>query len=126
MQNVARLFQMLIANTKNEIKAVRPLRCLSLSKMLFGRSALLWCGSANKGGQFALSFKDFKVMSESDQAIWLYYCDINARRAAGRFRVKRRLKPKQRLLSWYGYGSSCCQRWPVSSEVAKQNAQIVI
>jgi len=129
MQNVARLFQMLIANTKNEIKAGKAVKMPeSVQDVIWKISFTLGVDQPIKGGQFALSFKDFKVMSESDQAEFgSIIADINARRAAGQIQSQEAAEAEaEAAVVATATEAPATNAGPVSSEVAKQNAQIVI
>jgi hypothetical protein len=99
MQNVARLFQLIINNTKLEQKKVAaynaanpsgeqmpmPQLPQSVSDVIWQISFTMYVTQPEKGGQFVLGLKDFSVMKEDDyKEFGSIIQDIAARRAAGR------------------------------------------
>jgi hypothetical protein len=85
MQNVARLFQMIIANIKTEIRAGKAVTMPeSVQDIIWQISFTLGVDQPIKGGQYVLGFKDFKVMSDEDKAEFgAMYQDFVQRRQAG-------------------------------------------
>jgi hypothetical protein len=85
MQNVARLFQMIIANIKAEIKAGKAVKLPdSVQDIIWQISFTLGVDQPIRGGQFVLGFKDFKVMSDEDKLEFgAMYQDFVQRRSQG-------------------------------------------
>lgn len=122
MQNVARIFQMIIANIKAEIRAGKDV------KMPESISDIIWKISFTmvpelKNGTWQMGFKDFKVMSPEDaEAFGKIIADINARRAAGQVRSQEATDAEEAAAVVAEAPANATQ----STAVAEQNAQIQI
>jgi hypothetical protein len=99
MQNIARLFQLIIGNIKLENQKIlaenakvgpeqqKPLITLpqSVGDIIWQISFTMYTHQPQKGGQFVLGLKDFAVMKPEDQAEFgSILQDFIARRAAGK------------------------------------------
>lgn len=139
MQNVARLFQMIINNIKLEQKQVaaynastnpetpnKPMPQLpeSISDIIWQISFTMYVTQPEKGGQFVLGLKDFAVMKPEDYADFgTIIQDIAARRAAGR--VQSQVESEAEAAA----AEASVAETPASTaaaEVAAKNAQINI
>jgi hypothetical protein len=83
MQNVARLFQMIIANLKAEKKPLPD----TIGDIIWKISFTMF--SELKNGTWQMGFKDFKVMTPEDAAEFgQILADINARRGTGQLQTQ--------------------------------------
>src|ERR1700722_5145954 len=121
MQNVARIFQMIIANIKAEIRAGKDV------KMPESISDIIWKISFTmvpelKNGTWQMGFKNFGMMTEADQeGFGKIIADINARRAAGQVQSQEAAEAEEVAAAVSETPAESAQQ-----EVAKQNAQIQI
>ena len=85
MQNVARLFALIMAQTKADIKAGKEVTLPdSVQDIIWQISFTLGVDQPMRGGQYVLGFKDFKVLNDEDKAEFgAIYQDYAARRNAG-------------------------------------------
>lgn len=137
MQNVARLFQLIINNKKLEQKQVadwnskhgpeeqQPMPQLpqSVADVIWQISFTMYVTQPEKGGQFVLGLKDFKVMKPEDYAEFgTIIEDISARRAAGR--VQSQTDSEAEAVA--AAEASVTETPSASAEVVAKNAQIEI
>ncbi len=122
MQNVARIFQMILVNIKAEIKAGKNVR------MPDSISYVIWKISFTmvpelKNGTWQIGFKNFGMMNEADQAgFGQIIADINARRAAGQVQSQEAAEAEEAAAVVSEAPANATQ----SSVVDEQNAQIQI
>jgi len=122
MQNVARIFQMIIANIKAEIRAGKDV------KMPDSISDIIWKISFTmvpelKNGTWQMGFKNFGMMNEADQeGFGKIIADINARRAAGQVQSQEAAEAEEAAAVVAEAPANATQ----STAVAEQNAQIQI
>jgi hypothetical protein len=87
MQSMARLFHMIIANLKAEIKAGKAVKLpdpVPVQDMIWQISFTLGVDQPIKGGQYVLSFKEFKVLNDEDKLEFgAMYQDFLQRRSQG-------------------------------------------
>jgi hypothetical protein len=85
MQSMARLFQLMIAQAKTEIKAGKAVKLPeSVQDIIWQISFTLGVDQPIKGGQYVFSFTDFKVMSDEDKLEFgAMYQDFLQRRSQG-------------------------------------------
>jgi len=122
MQNVARLFQMLLANIRAEIKAGKDVKMPeSVQDVIYKISFTLGVDQPIRGGQYVLSFKDFKMMNEEDQLEFgTIYQDFLSRRSKGQ------IQPQEEEVPVVEAPAESATAGPVSSTVAELNKQITI
>jgi hypothetical protein len=126
MQNVARLFQMIITNLKVEKKPIPE----SLGDIIWKISFTLY--PELRSGTWQMGFKDFKVMTSEDAAEFGQILeDINTRRTAGQLQSQEASEQEEEAAALTGQpaGNRVRQAEVVSvqtNEVAKQNSQIQI
>jgi len=122
MQNVARLFQMIVANLRAEMKAGKAVVMPeSISDIIWKISFTMY--PELKNGTWQMGFKDFKVMSPEDaEAFGKIIADINARRAAGQVRSQEATDAEEAEAVVAEPAANATQ----SSAVAEQNKQIQI
>jgi len=134
MQNVARIFAMMISNTRLENQQItehnkanpadlKPLKALptSVGDVIWQIVFTMFVTQPEKGGQYAVGFKDFAVMKPEDYAEFgTILNDIAARRAANQ------LQPQVDSEAENAENSVVEQPNTVAKEVADKNAQITI
>ena len=131
MQNVARLFQMILANIKAERKAGKDIPMpTSIGEVIWQISFTIYPTQPIKGGQFVLGFKDFKVMSIEDRKDFgQMVADMEARRAAGQLQTQEASEAEEEAAVTERPAGSIPQAQVVSVQtnaVAEQNAKIQI
>lgn len=130
MQNVARLFQLMISNIKADIKAGKDV------KMPDSIGDLIWKISFTmypelKNGTWQAGFKDFKVMTNEDAAEFgQILADINARRQAGNLQTQEASEAEETDAAVSEAPAGAVRTAEVVSvqtnEVAELNSKIVI
>jgi hypothetical protein len=122
MQNVSRIFQMLIANIRADIKAGKDVKLPeSVQDVIWRISFTLGVDQPIRGGQYVLSFKDFKLMNNEDQAEFgALYQDFLARRQAGQVQAQDAAEEETAVTE------APASAGPVSTTVAEQNSRIII
>ena len=124
MQNVARLFQMILANLRAEKKPMPD----SIGDVIWKISFTLYSELRNSTWQ--MGFKDFKVMTPEDSAEFGQILkDINARRAAGQLQTQEASEAEEEAAVTERPAGSIPQAQVVSVQtnaVAEQNAKIQI
>lgn len=131
MQNMARIFAMIIQNIKTQNKTLAVDQQLPLPT---GVGDLIWQVSftmysfQKNGGPFQVGFKDFAMMSPENQAEFgAILKDFVARRQAGQIQSQEAAEAEaEAAVVATATEAPATNAGPVSSEVAKQNAQIVI
>ena len=132
MQNIARLFQMILANIKAERRAGKDTPMPnSIGDVIWQISFTIYPSQPIKGGQFVLGFKDFKVMSLEDRADFgQMVADMEARRNAGQLQTQEASEAEEEAAAVAEPASGAVRQAEIVSvttnEVAKQNAQIQI
>ena len=131
MQNIARLFQMILANIKAERRAGKDTPMpTSIADVIWQISFTIYPSQPIKGGQFVLGFKDFKVMSPEDRADFgQMVADMEARRAAGQLQTQEASEAEEEAAVTERPAGSIPQAQVVSVQtnaVAEQNKQIQI
>jgi len=131
MQNVARLFQMILANIKAERKAGKDIPIpTSIGEVIWQISFTIYPTQPIKGGQFVLGFKDFKVMSPEDRKDFgQMVADMEARRQAGQLQSQEASEAEEELAAVAEPQSGARTAEVVSVQtnaVAEANAKIVI
>jgi len=124
MQNVARLFQMIMASIKAEIKAGKAVKLPdSVQDIIWQISFTLGVDQPIRGGQFVLGFKDFKVMSDEDKLEFgAMYQDFVQRRSQGNIQSQDAAEAEAETAMVTEAPSAPS----AASEVAKKNSQIEI
>jgi hypothetical protein len=125
MQNVARLFQMIIANIKAEIKAGKDVTMPnSIGEVIWKISFTMV--PKLEAGTWQANFKDFKVMSPEDAAEFgQIYADIVSRKQEVQSQESAE-QEAEATASVVEQPSASATAGPVSSTVAEANAKIVI
>jgi hypothetical protein len=121
MQNVARLFQMIIANIKAEMKAGKDVVMpSSIGEVIWKISFTMY--PELKAGTWQTGFKDFKVMSPEDAAEFgQIYADIVSRKQE--VQTQEAAEAEAELTEAPAESATA---GPVSVSVAEQNSRIII
>ena len=128
MQNIARLFQMIVQSIKSDIKAGKNTTMPeSVSDIIYKISFTLYPHQPVKGGQFVLGFKDFKVMTPEDAAEFgQILADITARRQAGQIQSQEAYEAEEVAAAVVETPSTQQVQQTKTAEVAQANAKIII
>lgn len=132
MQSVARLFQMIVQQIKNDIKAGKDVTMpQSIAEVIYKISFTIYPHQPMRGGQFVLGFKDFKVLSPEDAAEFgQILADINARRQAGNLQTQEASEAEETDAAVSEAPAGAVRTAEVVSvqtnEVAELNSKIVI
>jgi hypothetical protein len=140
MQNMARIFQMMVQNIKVENTAIESYNNTTteekkpLIPMPLGVGDLIYKVSFTMypfqvaGGPFQVGFKDFKMMDPKDQAEFGKILeDFTARRNAGNIQSQESAEQEaEATAAVTEKPAASATAGPVTTEVAKQNAQIQI
>jgi hypothetical protein len=125
MQNVARLFQMMISNLRTEKKPEPE----TIGGLIWKISFTMY--SELKNGTWQMGFKDFKVMTPEDAAEFgQIFADITARRQAGQLQSQEASEQEEEAAAVSESKAGAIPTAEVVSvqtnEVATKNAQIQI
>jgi len=125
MQNVARLFQMILTNIKAEIKAGKDVVMPeSIGEVIWKISFTMY--TELKAGTWQAGFKDFKVMSPEDAAEFGQIHDgITSRRQEVQSQESAE-QEAEATASVVEAPSNSATAGPVSTTVAEANSKIVI